>query len=123
MQTNGKPDRAFVYPGQPLVVACMVMQTFPTFESAMKRTEHGWPAALGSTAIHGAGCAVYNALDLLQRVNAGMAPLDAVQESRAMWQRYVGHQASLKDRVQPGLDAQLTVEEEFVIMASSGGWS
>lgn len=123
MQTNGKVDHAFVYPGQPLVVACMVMQTFPTFEAAMvPDSEHHWPAALGVHDIQGAGCAVHNALRLLRRVREGMAPTAAVEESRAMWKRYVGHQDGFKERVGPGLEAQAAVEEEFVIMASAGGW-
>jgi len=112
----------FVYPGQPLVVALQVMEMFESWSAASARTEHGWPAALSHSGVGGAGCAVYNALELLKRIQAGLKTEEAVVVSREMWRRYVGHQDSYKDRVQPGLDAQLELEPKFVEKAKVWSW-
>jgi hypothetical protein len=62
-------DERFVYPGHPLVTACLVMMAFPSFESAAEKNENGQcPNALSDSRIPGSGGCVYNALDLLRHI-------------------------------------------------------
>ena len=55
-----------VYPGHPLVLACMVMDRYPSLAVASHHdADHPTYAALSDSFIPGSGCAVYAALDFL----------------------------------------------------------
>lgn len=78
-------SEAAVYPGHPITLAFVIVQVYPTFEEAFKKTEHGWPAALGSNDVPGAGGNVYMALDLLRNLQKGMSAKEAFAGADASW--------------------------------------
>jgi hypothetical protein len=55
------------YPGHPITLAVQIALAFPTHA----RTEHGWPAALSSSKVDGAGGSVYSALQALDKLAKG----------------------------------------------------
>jgi hypothetical protein len=76
LQYNGRLDFP-VYPGHPITLAIQIARAFPSLAAARERTPSGWPAALGSPDVDGAGGSVYAALQALDKLAAG-EPLDAV---------------------------------------------
>lgn len=55
-----------VYPGHPVVIACMTMDLFESLEeAAVKREDEKYPALLTSP-VPGSGCAMWAAIDLLK---------------------------------------------------------
>jgi hypothetical protein len=66
-----------VYPGHPITLACQIATTFPDLEAAGHPTRWGWPAALSSGQVSGAGSSVYLGLNVLRMLRDGH-PLDEV---------------------------------------------
>jgi hypothetical protein len=66
-----------VYPGHPITLAVQIARAFPSLDAAHGRTEHGWPAALSSGLVSGAGGSVYMALQALDKLRSGES-LDTV---------------------------------------------
>lgn len=55
-----------VYPGHPIVLACMIMDRYLNLDKATEmREDEQFQAALSDSFIPGAGCAVYSALNTL----------------------------------------------------------
>lgn len=77
MHTTSSTDEQPIYPGHAVTIACQIAVTFPSFADAIRPTTAGWPEALASRAIAGAGGSVYQALALLRRIEEGQ-PLDEV---------------------------------------------
>jgi hypothetical protein len=60
-----------VYPGHPITLAVQIARAFPSLVAAHERTPYGWPAALSSDAVSGAGGNVYTALMALDKLAKG----------------------------------------------------
>lgn len=65
------------YPGHPITLAVQIARAFPTFAAARATSPHGWPEALSSDKVDGAGGNVYTALMVLDKLRKG-ENLDAV---------------------------------------------
>jgi len=59
-----------IYPGHPCIVAMQIMANFRTYAEADKKTDQGCSEALSCTNVHGAGGAVYTALNLVEEIEA-----------------------------------------------------
>ncbi len=82
------------YPGHPVVLACMVMDRYESFEDAFAAVAQGGvPAALKDPFIPGSGCAVYAALDLLAEARGGRFEY-ALNHAQAYWHTFESSDAS-----------------------------
>jgi hypothetical protein len=87
-----------VYPGHPVAVALMITHVFPDLAAASAPTEHGFPEALGSLMVGGAGGAVSSGLHLLHLVDRGL-DLDTFEDRLDEgW----SHEAHAPDRMASG---------------------
>lgn len=107
----------FVYPGHPLVLATVIMQTYPSFEAANKRTSFGFSEALGNNSVPGAGCHVGAAMHVLKMGAEGSSQEEMVGWAKAYWDegRAGGH---LKN-VEGGRAQAVAIEPHFRLMAST----
>lgn len=76
-----------VYPGHPLVLATAIMEVFPSFDAAHRKTEHGWCEALGDSRIPGAGDHVGAAMRVLKLGAEGRSADDMIDFARDYWDR------------------------------------
>jgi hypothetical protein len=60
-----------IYPGHPITLAVQIARAFPTFAAARAPSSHGWPEALSSDKVDGAGGNVYTALQALGKLRKG----------------------------------------------------
>lgn len=75
-----------VYPGHPLVIAYLIVERYASLREALRGSTGGYPAALVSARIPGAGGNVHAALDFLERVIDSRLPFeDAVKHANAWW--------------------------------------
>ena len=99
-----------VYPGHPVVLACMVMDRYASLQEALApKDQHGTPAALADQLIPGAGCAVYAALDFLSDVKAGRKNR-AFQEAERYWRNWESNSGS-SYRAQQGAAGRAQAEK------------
>lgn len=77
-----------VYPGHPLTLALVIMHRYQSLSQASQRTSFGWPSAVGEGDIPGAGSAIYNALELLNRIADGRTSIDDAASLAAEWWAY-----------------------------------
>lgn len=112
-----------IYPGHPVTIALLIVEAYPSLADAERKCERtGYPAALGSADIPGAGGNVRAALRLLQSVRAGALLAEAVEHARDYWSRCDGQATGdarlverwrsgqeQADRVEPVLRAKLAV--------------
>jgi len=115
----------FTYPGQPLVIALDILDTFHDLKSARTPSpKSGYPAALASCDVSGAGDAVYNALDLLIDISEKKIGIeDALMWAEDRWKRMVGPGThNHENAYQVGLERQRMVVDEFVCRAREWGF-
>lgn len=99
----------FVYPGHPLVVATVIMKTYPDFQSANKPTGLGFGEAVGDNNVPGAGCHVGAAMRVLQLGSEGCSVDEIVRWAREYWEegqagghtKYVGSGVAQARAIEP----------------------
>ena len=74
-----------VYPGHPLTIACQIAAAFPDLDAAAHSTRWGWPAALASEHVNGAGSNVYLGLNVLRMLRNGHSLDDVLAWADDMW--------------------------------------
>lgn len=74
-----------VYPGHPVTIAYLITKLYHNYEEAAKRTEYGFPVALGDNRIPGAGGNVYTALSLLEYLKNGTFCKRAEDKGLSIW--------------------------------------
>lgn len=75
-----------IYPGHPLVIAYLIVGRYASLRKALRGSASGYPSALTSARIPGAGGNVHAALDFLERVIDNRLPFeDAVKHANAWW--------------------------------------
>lgn len=111
-------SRAAIYPGHPLVLSWIIVHAYPSFKEAARVQEpSGYPAALTSPNIPGAGGNVHAALDFLRRVAEG-TPIDkAIARADDFWALCDGQRdgnTRLFARWQQGQNQAARVKETLV---------
>jgi hypothetical protein len=72
----------YVYPGQPLVIACYILEKYSSLDEANKLGDR-YPNALEDSDIPGAGGNIYGAIDLLYKIKG--TPLEDVKDLALMY--------------------------------------
>jgi hypothetical protein len=106
-----------VYPGHPLVLATVIMRTFPDFATANAPTPYGWPLALGDCRIPGAGDHVYAAMRCLQIGADGGSIDEMVAYARAYWTE--GEAGGHTKNVEAGVAQAQAIEPKFRELAAA----
>jgi len=99
-----------VYPGHPVLLALQIMQEFTSLADANRRTSHGWPAALSSSAVTGAGGPVYDALEILHLARSD--PQGAYLRGCEMWRD--SRTSDFSHKMQEGIDAAERHKQDFL---------
>ncbi len=116
----GNPEFA-VYPGHPVTIAWVIVQAFPTFDSAFKNTEFDFPAALGSPDIPGAGGCVYGALDFLSSLRKGTcSEVEAFRRADEYWTTTDDNRTQYPEKWQEGQKQADRIKE--LLRAHRGWW-
>ena len=107
----------FVYPGHALVIAKIIMETYPSLEAASRRVgdkEHNTAAALGDSNVPGAGGCVWVAIDTLRYFHTeGVTKEQTFQFADRYWNASV---SDLNTRVD-GQQKADSIKEEVYKMA------
>ena len=75
-----------VYPGHPCLLAMQIMIAFPSADAALEKTTDGWPMALTSHMVRGAGGAVYQAVSVIKLLaDKPDRPNAAFEHGVALW--------------------------------------
>lgn len=106
-----------VYPGHPLVLAVAIMEVFPSFEAANKRTEHGWCEALSDHRIPGAGDHVGAAMRVLKLGADGRSASEMIEFAREYWDR--GNAGGHHKNVEAGRAQSKAAEARFCQLAQA----
>ena len=109
LERNTFGQGGVVYPGHCVAIAFLIMQTYPSLETAMlKKGEY--PDALTNEDIPGAGGCVHSALDVLKRAfSVGID--EAFAFGDALW---VGEtSSSYRDRQQAGQKQADDIKQQF----------
>lgn len=109
------------YPGHPVVLACMVMDRYPSLEVAVRREPgRDFGNALGDNFIPGAGCAVHAALDTLRL--AQTAGLEAAYaHAERYWDGWARQQPNNAPRAAHGREQAERLKGSFEERLSTWG--
>lgn len=107
-----------VYPGHPCIVAMQIMANFRTYADADARTKDGWSAALSCRNVHGAGGAIYTALNLVEEIEAD--PDNPQKVFDLGYQRWIeARRSDFNEKTQEGNAAAEAIRSEFIFMVRS----
>ncbi len=114
MDICNKYHHNYTYPGHALVIACCIMDKYPSLAEARKPCinkktgeKHGFPEALGDNDIPGAGGCVYCALDVLE-----IEDIDkAIERANYYWQGECGE--AYASRYDDGMNEAKELEPLF----------
>jgi hypothetical protein len=113
------PRVEYVYPGHPIVIALVIMDTYKSLDEAHARKGE-YPSALANGNIPGAGGNVYNALDVLTHISRGMTVEDAFEWADGLWagcddqkHRSGSEQERLQSRWRRGQEQADDLKEDF----------
>jgi hypothetical protein len=110
-----------VYPGHPVTIAVCIVETYRTFEDAFAITESNWAAALGATAVPGAGGCVASALVFLRSLKSGMAFEAACAGAAETWAHCDDQRKNNSTRWQEGQEQADRFKEKLA--ARSAWWT
>ncbi len=81
-------QETLVYPGHPLHIALLIMETFPDIAAAQSRDDDEFPAALMSEHVKGSAPAVCATLDILERAKKErLSPEEIVEIAQTTWEK------------------------------------
>lgn len=108
-----------VYPGHGMVVAMYIMDAFQCAEDALSPSKHGWPEAVGSGAVPGAGDGAYRGVDVIRALMAGVSPEVCIERADEAWRHGVGPGNLGEDVYQKGQQQADRYRAAFVEQATA----
>jgi hypothetical protein len=112
-------NEPFVYPGHPLVLAYLIVNLYPTYESALAHPPLLFQPARVCAQLPGAGWNIRAACDLLEKLHKGEDWYTLVFQADAWWTHWTGGDLTMKARLQAGLDQAAWARSRLLALA---GW-